>query len=59
MTTLGLRIEKGEATDEDLAALTVLLLTRAARTAPGGAYRARSTTSWRPHHFRAPNSWQG
>ncbi|MFI1484453.1 acyl-CoA carboxylase subunit epsilon [Streptomyces sp. NPDC020747] len=57
MSTLGLRIEKGVATPEDLAALTVLFLTRARATA--GAPRAPGTTVWRPHGFRAPHSWQG
>ncbi|GAQ53034.1 acyl-CoA carboxylase epsilon subunit [Streptomyces acidiscabies] len=56
MSTIEIRIEKGEADDEELAALTALLMARAARPAPSdSAPRAH----WRHHGFRSPNSWQG
>ncbi|CAK7280234.1 MULTISPECIES: acyl-CoA carboxylase epsilon subunit [Streptomyces] len=53
-----IRVERGQATAEELAALTVLLLTRAARPAPGAEPTSPGTTSWRPHPFHAPHSWQ-
>jgi hypothetical protein len=58
------RVERGHADPEELAALTALLLARAAAgetTAP--AAPARSTARWRRLErtpgFRAPHSWQG
>ncbi|MEV7088116.1 acyl-CoA carboxylase epsilon subunit [Streptomyces sp. NPDC093085] len=59
-----LRVEKGEAAPEELAALTALLLARAAtRPAAAPAHRGRSTAGWRRLErtpgFRAPHSWQG
>ncbi|MER6332050.1 acyl-CoA carboxylase subunit epsilon [Streptomyces sp. NPDC001034] len=53
-----IRVEKGEATDEELAALTVLLLSRTALPGPGADTSSPGTTSWRPHSFHAPHSWQ-
>ncbi|MFH8337836.1 acyl-CoA carboxylase subunit epsilon [Streptomyces sp. AM6-12] len=53
-----IRVEKGEATDEELAALTVLLLSRTALAGPGTEASSPGTTSWRPHSFHAPHSWQ-
>ncbi|MET7854937.1 acyl-CoA carboxylase subunit epsilon [Streptomyces avermitilis] len=59
MTTPCIRIEKGAATDEELAALTVLFLTRAPRPDPDTAPPSPgSTTAWRPDPFHAPHSWQ-
>ncbi len=52
----GIRIERGDASPEELAVLTVLLLTRTAATAT--AHPARHTTPWQPHLFHAPHSWQ-
>ncbi|WP_173263537.1 acyl-CoA carboxylase epsilon subunit [Streptomyces pacificus] len=59
-----LRVERGHAGPEELAALTAVLLARAAsrsQTAP--ATRGRSTAGWRrlerQSGFRAPHSWQG
>ncbi|MEV0961411.1 MULTISPECIES: acyl-CoA carboxylase subunit epsilon [unclassified Streptomyces] len=59
-----LRVEKGHADPEELAAITAVLLARAAsqpQTAP--AHRGRSTAGWRrlerQSGFRAPHSWQG
>jgi hypothetical protein len=58
MTTPGLRIEKGEATAEELAALTVLLLSRSALALPVGGPGSSHTTSWHPQTFDAPHSWR-
>ncbi|MBQ0865331.1 acyl-CoA carboxylase epsilon subunit [Streptomyces sp. RK75] len=63
------RVEKGQANAEELAAVTALLLARAAastraeHTQPS-AHRGRPTKAgWRrlerQHGFRAPHSWQG
>ncbi|MFE9774358.1 acyl-CoA carboxylase subunit epsilon [Streptomyces sp. NPDC005931] len=56
--TAPIRIEKGQATEEELAALTILLLSRRARPGPGTEASSPGTTSWRPHPFHAPHSWQ-
>ncbi|MFE9449691.1 acyl-CoA carboxylase epsilon subunit [Streptomyces sp. NPDC006739] len=53
-----IRVEKGEATEEELAALAVLLLSRAARAGDGAEPSSPGTTSWRPHAYHAPHSWQ-
>ncbi|MDJ1132499.1 acyl-CoA carboxylase epsilon subunit [Streptomyces iconiensis] len=61
------RVEKGEANEEELAAVTALLLARAAATSRHAQVpvRSRRTTKagWRrlerQHGFRAPHSWQG
>jgi hypothetical protein len=61
------RVEKGQASEEELAAVTALLLARAAATARHGqipAPRARTTKAgWRrlerASGFRTPRSWQG
>ncbi|MGW4568536.1 acyl-CoA carboxylase subunit epsilon [Streptomyces sp. NPDC004561] len=53
-----IRVEKGEATDEELAALTVLLLSRGALADAGAEPSTPGTTCWRPHAFHAPHSWQ-
>ncbi|MGP4002995.1 acyl-CoA carboxylase epsilon subunit [Streptomyces sp. 8N706] len=59
------RVEKGHADPEELAALTAVLLARAA-AGPGHRHAAaphRSTARWRRLErtpgFRAPHSWQG
>ncbi|WP_175412333.1 acyl-CoA carboxylase subunit epsilon [Streptomyces sp. TRM64462] len=59
-----LRVEKGQAAPEELAALTAVILARAnARPAAEPAHRGRSTAGWRrlerQSGFRAPHSWQG
>ncbi|MFC7220937.1 acyl-CoA carboxylase epsilon subunit [Streptomyces polyrhachis] len=58
------RVEKGSASEEELAALTAVLLARAATARPGtrgprhpGAARWRRLE--RTPGFRAPHSWQG
>jgi hypothetical protein len=60
-----LRVEKGQADPEELAAITAVLMARAsarAEEAPA-AGRGRSTAGWRrlerSSGFRAPHSWQG
>lgn len=62
-----LRVEKGHATDEEIAALTAVLLARIAPAGPGRAaprprHRDR-VVCWRCHGsgaaFRAPHSWRG
>ncbi|MEW1724808.1 acyl-CoA carboxylase subunit epsilon [Streptomyces sp. NPDC093109] len=61
-----LRVEKGQAGPEELAAITAILMARAAgRTRPDAtaAHRGRTTAGWRRLErtpgFRAPHSWQG
>ncbi|BBC36888.1 MULTISPECIES: acyl-CoA carboxylase subunit epsilon [Streptomyces] len=58
-----LRLEKGHAEPEELAAITVVLIARAAtQTAADPAQCARSKAGWRRLErtpgFRAPHSWQ-
>ncbi|WP_415951543.1 acyl-CoA carboxylase subunit epsilon [Streptomyces sp. KLOTTS4A1] len=59
-----LRVEKGHAEPEELAAITAVLLARAsaAPDAPAPS-RGRSKAGWRRLErtpgFRAPHSWQG
>lgn len=59
------RVEKGAASDEELAAVTALLLARAARHgAPAeSAGPGQSAAGWRrlerASAYRAPHSWQG
>ncbi|MEV7684946.1 acyl-CoA carboxylase subunit epsilon [Streptomyces bungoensis] len=56
--TAPIRVERGEATDEELAALAVLLFSRSALAGPGTELGSPGTASWRPHPFHAPHSWQ-
>ncbi|MFI0897833.1 acyl-CoA carboxylase subunit epsilon [Streptomyces sp. NPDC020983] len=58
------RVEKGHVAPEELAAITAILLARAAAGGDGAPARpARSTAGWRRLErtpgFRAPHSWQG
>jgi len=58
------RVEKGQASEEELAAVTALLLARAAaHTRPAPRHPRRSTAPWRRLErtpgYRAPHSWQG
>ncbi|MCH6162806.1 acyl-CoA carboxylase epsilon subunit [Streptomyces marispadix] len=62
------RVEKGEASEEELAAVTALLLARAAASArhaqipaahSAGSGKARWRRLERARGFRAPHSWQG
>ncbi|GAA3376081.1 hypothetical protein GCM10020367_46370 [Streptomyces sannanensis] len=56
-----LRVEKGNAEPEELAAITAILLARAAAQ-PAAPARGRSTAGWRRLERRtgyyAPHSWQ-
>uniref|UniRef100_A0AAU2JWS5 Acyl-CoA carboxylase subunit epsilon n=1 Tax=Streptomyces sp. NBC_00049 TaxID=2903617 RepID=A0AAU2JWS5_9ACTN len=59
-----LRVEKGNAEPEELAAITAILLARAAATPEDSSVGApRSQAGWRRLErtpgFRAPHSWQG
>ncbi|MFC9605594.1 acyl-CoA carboxylase subunit epsilon [Streptomyces niveus] len=61
-----LRVEKGLAGPEELAAITAVLMARAAARSDADAttaHRGRSTAGWRRLErtpgFRAPHSWQG
>ncbi|MFI9176383.1 acyl-CoA carboxylase subunit epsilon [Streptomyces lincolnensis] len=54
MSTL-VSVKRGNATPEELAALTTVLVARAAHAAPPAT---RSTAAWRPPVFRAAHSWQ-
>ncbi|GEB62251.1 MULTISPECIES: acyl-CoA carboxylase subunit epsilon [Streptomyces] len=57
-----LRVEKGHADPEELAAITAVLLARASAQ-PAEAHDGRSTAGWRrlerQSGFRPSHSWQG
>ncbi|HEY5836136.1 acyl-CoA carboxylase subunit epsilon [Streptomyces sp.] len=59
------RVEKGHADAEEVAAITAILLARAATDPAHGmsTLQTRSTAGWRrlerARGFRAPHSWQG
>ncbi|WP_028813755.1 acyl-CoA carboxylase subunit epsilon [Streptomyces flavidovirens] len=64
MTESLLRVEKGHAEPEELAAITAILMARAAnRSGAVAPAHGRSTAGWRRLErtpgFRAPHSWQG
>ncbi|GGU05701.1 MULTISPECIES: acyl-CoA carboxylase subunit epsilon [Streptomyces] len=58
-----LRVEKGHADPEELAAITAVLLARAAAQPTEKSHRPRSTAAWRrlerQSGFRPSHSWQG
>ncbi|MEU5095987.1 acyl-CoA carboxylase subunit epsilon [Streptomyces sp. NPDC020996] len=63
MTTHDIRVEKGHAEPEEVAAITAVLLARAAaRPATAPAHRSRPKAGWRRLErepgFRAPHSWR-
>ena len=64
MTTPDIRVEKGHAEPEEVAAITAVLLARAA-AAPSAAqpHSTRPKAAWRrldrEGGFRAPHSWHG
>ncbi|MFJ2306787.1 acyl-CoA carboxylase epsilon subunit [Streptomyces sp. NPDC087787] len=65
MDHVDIRVEKGHAEPEEVAAITALLLARAAAR-PGDttpAHRGRPKAGWRrlerENGFRAPHSWHG
>ncbi|GAA2557762.1 MULTISPECIES: acyl-CoA carboxylase subunit epsilon [Streptomyces] len=63
MSTPDIRVEKGHAEPEEVAALTAILLARAAAQPPAAAqaHRGRARAGWRRLErepgFRAPHSW--
>ncbi|MGE7391755.1 acyl-CoA carboxylase subunit epsilon [Streptomyces sp. NPDC004126] len=58
-----LKVEKGNAAPEELAAITAILLARAAATPEEAAATRSSTAGWRrlerSRGFQAPHSWRG
>ncbi|WP_327679840.1 acyl-CoA carboxylase subunit epsilon [Streptomyces sp. NBC_00467] len=58
-----LRVEKGNADAEELAAITAVLLARAASQPEAPAHRGRSTAGWRrlerQRGFQPSHSWRG
>ncbi|MEU8654028.1 acyl-CoA carboxylase subunit epsilon [Streptomyces sp. NPDC048737] len=64
MTTPDIRVEKGHAEPEEVAALTAILLARAASRSsePTQAHHGRRKAGWRRLEreggFRAPHSWR-
>ncbi|MGV9451434.1 acyl-CoA carboxylase subunit epsilon [Streptomyces sp. NPDC003635] len=63
MNVPDIRVEKGHAEPEEVAALTAILLARAAaQGAPDPTHRARPRAGWRRLErepgFRAPHSWR-
>ncbi|MFD8985901.1 acyl-CoA carboxylase subunit epsilon [Streptomyces sp. NBC_00809] len=58
-----LKVEKGNAEPEELAAITAILLARAAATPEEAVTTRRSQAGWRrlerSRGFQAPHSWQG
>ncbi|MFD0317463.1 acyl-CoA carboxylase subunit epsilon [Streptomyces flavalbus] len=64
MNAPDIRVEKGHAEPEEVAALTAILLARAAAhsATPTPAHRGRARAPWRrlerENGFRAPHSWR-
>ncbi|MEV0696244.1 acyl-CoA carboxylase subunit epsilon [Streptomyces sp. NPDC050388] len=64
MSTPDIRVEKGHAEPEEVAAITAILLARAATRPTSGArtHRGRARAGWRRLErepgFRAPHSWR-
>ncbi|MFI6036284.1 acyl-CoA carboxylase subunit epsilon [Streptomyces sp. NPDC051315] len=64
MDTADIRVEKGHAEPEEVAAITAILLARAAARSsePTAAHRGRARAGWRrlerESGFRAPHSWR-
>jgi hypothetical protein len=62
MSTPDIRVEKGHAEPEEVAAITAVLLARAAARPAPTAHRARARAGWRrlerERGFRAPHSWR-
>lgn len=62
MSTPDIRVEKGHAEPEEVAAITAVLLARAAaQTSSAPTHRGRAKAGWRRLErepgFRAPHSW--
>ncbi|MCS0604330.1 acyl-CoA carboxylase subunit epsilon [Streptomyces sp. LP11] len=62
MSTPDIRVEKGHADPEEVAAITAVLLARAAAQPAPVIHRARPKAAWRRLEreggFRAPHSWR-
>ncbi|MBC7271286.1 MAG: acyl-CoA carboxylase subunit epsilon [Streptomyces sp.] len=64
MNAPDIRVEKGHAEPEEVAAITAILLARAAAhsAAPTATHRGRVKAGWRrlerENGFRAPHSWR-
>ncbi|GGV82804.1 MULTISPECIES: acyl-CoA carboxylase subunit epsilon [Streptomyces] len=62
MSTPDIRVEKGHAEPEEVAAITAVLLARAAARPAPTAHRAHARAGWRrlerERGFRAPHSWR-
>jgi hypothetical protein len=63
MSAHAIRVEKGHAEPEELAAIAAVLLARAAARPAPQTHRGRSTAGWRRLErqtgFRTAHSWQG
>ncbi|MET8245902.1 acyl-CoA carboxylase subunit epsilon [Streptomyces sp. NPDC005202] len=64
MDNADIRVEKGHAEPEEVAAITAILLARAAaRPSTTQSHRGRLKAGWRrlerENGFRAPHSWHG
>ncbi|MFJ1971639.1 acyl-CoA carboxylase subunit epsilon [Streptomyces sp. NPDC087903] len=61
MTTHDIRVEKGHAEPEEVAAITAVLLARAAAAPAAPTHRKHPKAGWRRLErepgFRAPHSW--
>jgi hypothetical protein len=61
MTTPDIRVEKGHAEPEEVAAITAILLARASAAPAAPAHSAHRKAGWRRLEreggFRAPHSW--
>ena len=61
MNTPDIRVEKGHAEPEEVAAITAVLLARAAAQPEPRTHRGRAKAGWRRLErepgFRAPHSW--
>lgn len=57
-----IRVEKGHAEPEEVAAITAILMARAAAQEPAPVHRGRLRAGWRRLErepgFRAPHSWR-
>ncbi|WP_030866250.1 acyl-CoA carboxylase subunit epsilon [Streptomyces sp. NRRL S-37] len=62
MSTPDIRVEKGDAGPEEVAAITAILLARAAARPAAPAHHGRARAGWRRLEreggFRAPHSWR-
>ncbi|MDO0937280.1 acyl-CoA carboxylase subunit epsilon [Streptomyces sp. DG2A-72] len=54
-----LKVERGTASEEELAAVTAILLARAVAHPELPVDDPNSTASWRINGFQPPHSWRG